>query len=141
MSKDFKTADVLSVTTGLLCGDMGGVYEILDYMTGDDLCTHQLGRASLECAPFMLAQHPQIAGISPEPMEADVFGPWLAVLALHSTLYDGWRHLYFSYPCLLYFSALGLLAAPTPAAAAEYVPAPVYTARYRTSLKYTPAPF
>lgn len=37
-----------------------------------------------------------------------MLGPWLAAVTLHSVLYDGWRHLYFCYPPLLYFSALGL---------------------------------
>ncbi|MBX0292504.1 hypothetical protein K3G63_18805 [Hymenobacter sp. HSC-4F20] len=38
------------------------------------------------------------------------FGPLLAVIVLHSVLYDGWRHLYFVYPALLLLAARGLQA-------------------------------
>ena len=34
--------------------------------------------------------------------------PIFLVIFLSSTLYTGWRHLYFIYPCLTYFIALGL---------------------------------
>jgi len=39
---------------------MDGVYDILNYMTGDSLFTHQLPRASDECKPFLLEQFPQL---------------------------------------------------------------------------------
>jgi Dolichyl-phosphate-mannose-protein mannosyltransferase len=35
-------------------------------------------------------------------------GPLFAVVVLHSVLYDGWRHLYFIYPALLYFAIGGV---------------------------------
>jgi len=34
--------------------------------------------------------------------------PWLAIVLLHSVVYNGWRHLYFIYPGLLLFSLMGL---------------------------------
>ncbi|QHJ08445.1 ArnT family glycosyltransferase [Hymenobacter busanensis] len=37
-----------------------------------------------------------------------LFGPLVAVLVLHSVLYDGWRHLYFIYPALLLFAVSGM---------------------------------
>ena len=62
MSKLFHIGDVLSITTGRLVSPthMDGVYAILNYMTGDSLFTHQLPRASRECAPWLLRQHPQL---------------------------------------------------------------------------------
>ncbi len=36
------------------------------------------------------------------------FGPLLAVMVLHSVLYDGWRHLYFIYPAFLLIAVQGL---------------------------------
>ena len=36
------------------------------------------------------------------------FGPIFAVIILNSTLYNGWRHLYFVYPALIYISIFGL---------------------------------
>lgn len=65
MSKDFALGDVLSITTGALVSrdHIDGVYRILNYMTNDNLFTHQLPRASRECEGPLLAQHPQLAAI------------------------------------------------------------------------------
>ena len=38
-------------------------------------------------------------------------GPLVAVVALHSVLYDGWRQLYFVYPALLLLAVRGWVAA------------------------------
>ncbi|SHK12841.1 ArnT family glycosyltransferase [Hymenobacter psychrotolerans] len=38
-----------------------------------------------------------------------LLGPVLMVIVLRSTLYDGWRHLYFVYPALLLLAVRGLL--------------------------------
>lgn len=61
-SKQFHISDVLSITTGRLVSTrhMDGVYDILNFMTGDNLFTHQLPRASDECKPYLLAQFPQL---------------------------------------------------------------------------------
>ena len=65
MSEWFALGDILSITTGRLVSraHIDGVYRILNYMTGDSLYTHALPRASRECRPFLLAQHPQLADI------------------------------------------------------------------------------
>lgn len=62
-TKEFHLGDVLSITTGRLVSPrhMDGVYEILNFMTGEDLFTHQLPRASDECKPFLIEQFPQLA--------------------------------------------------------------------------------
>ena len=61
--REFHVSDVLSITTGRLVSTrhMDGVYDILDFMTGDNLFTHQLPRASDECKPYLLEQFPQLA--------------------------------------------------------------------------------
>jgi hypothetical protein len=38
-------------------------------------------------------------------------GPFVAVILLHSVMYDGWRQLYFAYPPLLLLALRGLVAA------------------------------
>jgi len=60
MSKQFHIGDIISVTTGHLVSPshIGGVYGILNYMTRDDLFTHQLPRASEQCAPYLVEQYP-----------------------------------------------------------------------------------
>jgi hypothetical protein len=62
-TKQFHLGDVLSVTTERLVSPrhVDGVYDILNFMTGDNLFTHQLPRANDECKPFLLEQFPQLA--------------------------------------------------------------------------------
>ena len=58
----FHISDVLSVTTGRLVGSrhIAGVYEILNFLTGDELFTHQLPRAMNECTPWLRTQFPNL---------------------------------------------------------------------------------
>jgi hypothetical protein len=93
-AESFALGDVLSITTGRLVSrdHIDGVYRILNHMTGDDLYTHQLPRACDECAPVLLAQHPQLAAIEPPDEFTDathverwlaeqevIYGEWLPV--------------------------------------------------------------
>lgn len=66
--KKFHISDVLSVTTGRLVSSrhMDGIYEILNFLTGDNLFTHQLPRAMRECEPWLKMQFPQLMADSPE---------------------------------------------------------------------------
>lgn len=81
-TKRFHIGDILSITTSRLVSPrhIDGVYDILNWMTGDDLMTHQLPRASDECAPSLRAQFPDLAGLTLLPDfhgKADV-DRWLA---------------------------------------------------------------
>ncbi len=62
-TKKFHLGDVLSITTGRLVSSrhIDGVYEILNFMTDDNLFTHQLPRAMGECRPHLLRQFSQLA--------------------------------------------------------------------------------
>lgn len=57
-TKTFHIGDILSVTTSRLVSPshIDGVYSILNWMTCDNLYTHQLPRAADECAPFPYAK-------------------------------------------------------------------------------------
>ena len=60
--KEFPTEVVLSVVTGVLvCDGIGPIYEMLNWMTGESLYTHQLPRVAREAEPVVLAMHPMIA--------------------------------------------------------------------------------
>ena len=63
--REFDLGDILSITTERLVSrrHIDGVYDILNHMTGDNLFTHQLPRASRQCRPALLAQHPDLAEI------------------------------------------------------------------------------
>jgi len=60
----FDLGTILSVVTPVLLTDIGNVYEILNYMTGDDLFTHQLPRVAEEMRSVILKQHPQLMEIN-----------------------------------------------------------------------------
>ncbi len=71
-TKSFHLGDILTITTGRLVSPrhMDGVYDVLNWMTGDDLFTHQLPRAMDECQPHLLAQHPDLARIEVPDFDA-----------------------------------------------------------------------
>ena len=84
-ARDFHIGDILSITTGRLVSPrhMDGIYDICNFMTGDNLFTHQLPRAMDECAPSLREQFPDLAAVEvPEYVkdEASV-GQWLAHIA------------------------------------------------------------
>ena len=66
----YHLGDILSITTGHLVSPrhIDGVYDILNYMTGDNLYTHQLPRGSRECKLELLKQYPQLAGVDTSTM-------------------------------------------------------------------------
>jgi hypothetical protein len=57
-TKQFDTCDVLSTITGRLIGKIDGVYQVLNWMTGESVFTHQLPRISREARPVVIAAHP-----------------------------------------------------------------------------------
>ena len=65
--KRFHISDILSVTTGRLVSSrhMEGIYDILNFITGDNLFTHQLPRAMRECEPWLKTQFPYLFPDSP----------------------------------------------------------------------------
>lgn len=78
---NFHLGDILTITTDCFVtpNGMDGVYRILNYMTGDSLMTHQLPRASRECRPALLAQHPDLGDIKvPEFRDEAHVWLWLA---------------------------------------------------------------
>ena len=76
-TKAFPTLDVLGATSGFLLADMGGIYQVLNFMTGQDLFTHQLPRA-MESAreayiyfnPAMIPFFAEIKKMAPEQIVA-----------------------------------------------------------------------
>lgn len=73
MGKEFHLGDVLSITAGKLISPrlMDGVYDILNYMTGVSLFTHQLPRAHDVCGPHLLKQFPQLKDVNCEGINPD----------------------------------------------------------------------
>ena len=64
MIKTFSLKDVLTVTTGIfLCDDIGDLYDILNHLTGENLYTHQLGRAAKYARPYIFSFYPFLEDI------------------------------------------------------------------------------
>ncbi len=80
--KSFHLGDILTVTTGYLVAPRGveAYYDILNYMTGDVVFTHQVPRVMDECKPFLLSQFPQLANIDASQVNPDNWKAWLAEL-------------------------------------------------------------
>ena len=87
--KQFHIGDILTVTTGVMVTPNGvdGIYEILDWMTDEQLFTHQLSRASKQCEPILKDLYPGLAEVKipdatnvPEcnGMQAEFWQKWLA---------------------------------------------------------------
>jgi hypothetical protein len=101
MLRDFHITDILSVTTGMLLSTrlMDGVYDILEYMTGDRIFSHQVSHARRFCAGALLVQHPYLASIDGLDIDehniarhvetwVNLFGEYLTVERLIGGLHD-----------------------------------------------------
>jgi len=78
-TKQFHLGDVLSITTDRLVSPTGidGVYEILDFMSGDCNFTHQLPRVADECKPYLLNQFPQLRDVDVSTVNNGNWTEWL----------------------------------------------------------------
>jgi hypothetical protein len=79
-TQTFHLGDLLSITTGVLVSPsrMDGVYEILQFLVGEPLWTHQLPRARDECATALIRQFPLLADITvPQLDGAAKYAEWL----------------------------------------------------------------
>lgn len=80
-TKEFPTGAVLSVVTDILVSEnhIDGVYEVLNWMTGESLYTHQLPRVGREAKPIILAMHPHLSAAVSEAKQvnADNWREWL----------------------------------------------------------------
>ena len=81
-SKVFHIGQLLSITTHRLVSPVGnhpidGVYEILNFLTKDDLMTHQLPRALKACGPWILLQKPELADVDATKVNEKNWRQWL----------------------------------------------------------------
>ncbi len=80
-TRTFHIGDVIAAATGRFCtpNGMDGIYSILNWMTGDNLMTHQLPRASREGEGDLRRQHPDLANLDvPQFVSRDEGMAWLA---------------------------------------------------------------
>jgi hypothetical protein len=81
-TKLFPVDAVMSTVTGILVsqGGIGCVYEVLNWMTGESVYTHQIPRISREAVPVMLSLYPdmQAAIDEADQVNGDNWRDWLA---------------------------------------------------------------
>ena len=63
---NWPTEVILSCMTGILMCKIDDLYKILNYMTHDNLYSHQLPRAASTCRPHLVEQHPWLADCTQE---------------------------------------------------------------------------
>lgn len=78
-TRDFDLGDILSVTGDKLVSPrhIEGIYDILGFMTGEQLYTHQLPRVAREARPVILRQHPQLANANDSDVNEGNWRGWL----------------------------------------------------------------
>jgi hypothetical protein len=85
----FSIGQILSMGTGRLCCQMDGVYEVANFLTGDNLFTHQLVRAFKVCQPWVRSQCPWLAEVDETGCTPETWKPWLAALtAKHGEFFE-----------------------------------------------------
>lgn len=100
-TKEFPTEAVISAITGRLICEIGGVYEVLSWMTDGPVWTHQLPRVGREAWPVVTAMHPHLdvlavesEAVTVETWQAwrdsciDRFGPMIAVPRMNSDQHE-----------------------------------------------------
>lgn len=74
-TKTFGLGPILTIMHGPFMCEMGEVYDILNWVTDDNLMTHQLPRAGREVEPFLKQLYPDLVGLEvPEWTEIDGWG-------------------------------------------------------------------
>lgn len=88
--REFHLGDILSVTHDRLVSPrhVEGVYDILGYMSGESLLTHQLPRVADEARPVLMASLPFLKDISAEGVGSDNWREWLdRMIATHGEMH------------------------------------------------------
>lgn len=86
MEKQFHIGDVLSITAGYQVSprEKDGIYDILNFMTSDDLfVSQQFPRALEECKPYLLEQHPQLKCVDASGVTPENWQEWLKKQVLY----------------------------------------------------------
>ena len=87
MAREVPIGVVLSVTNERLTCDMSDLHEFLEYMAGEAVWTHQLGRVADESRRPLLRRYPWLSEIdTPKLSTKQEYVDWLAELPYHQSL-------------------------------------------------------
>lgn len=87
----FTLGQILSVAYGKLLCSIDELYAILNYLTGDNLFTHQLPRAYNECSPWVIQRLPFLRGINVDNINKD---NWESILGELEVEYGKYHELF-----------------------------------------------
>lgn len=76
----FTTAQVVTAGTCRMVCEIDGLYQILNFLTGDELYTHQLLRASKVCEPWLRRQFPWLVVLDTDACNRGNWRQWLKVI-------------------------------------------------------------
>jgi hypothetical protein len=82
-TRQFHIGDILSVIAHKNLGPSGmeGVQTLLEYMTGEEIWTRDIGKAAAACAPALLKMHPFLASIDTSRVTDSNHLSWLHGIA------------------------------------------------------------
>ncbi len=78
--RGFHIGDILTVVTGRSLSPRStvGVYDILNFLTGNDMATHDLDSVLKECQPHLILQHPQLKEVDTQELGSGNWRQWLS---------------------------------------------------------------
>ena len=72
------TAEIITVGLGRLCVPMERVCELMNFLTKDNLFTHQLPRAFLTCEAWVKQHHPWLERLDESGCNGQTWRRWIA---------------------------------------------------------------
>lgn len=74
----FTAGEIISASLGNLCCPIERVYAIMNFLTDDNLYTHQLPRAFRACESWVKQQHPWVNQLDASQCNRDTWREWLS---------------------------------------------------------------
>lgn len=79
-AREFRTAAVLSAVTPILLCPMGELYELLSFLVGRSVFTHEIPAAMRLASPSITAEHPELIGLDLSHVTPENWSTELALL-------------------------------------------------------------
>jgi hypothetical protein len=85
-TREFTTGAVISAATGKMCCDLDELYDILGWLVGESLMTHQLPGAATAVEGDLKRQHPWIAELDTDSVNRENVRAWYdGVVVVHGS--------------------------------------------------------
>jgi hypothetical protein len=74
----FTTGEIITAGLKKLCCPKDRLYAVMNFLTGDDLFSHQFPRAFQACEPWVKKQHPWLLELDESQCNPETWKEWLA---------------------------------------------------------------